>query len=184
MKCDMGGAAAVIGAMEAIASMKPNHEVRAYIPTAENMVNGKATRPGDIVKAMNGKSIEVLNTDAEGRLILADALCLAEKDGADVIIDLATLTGACVVALGDDYAGLYSTEDEIADDLIEAGELSGERLWHMPLAPEYKSQLNSYIADIKNIGGRAGGSITAALFLNNFVEKNSMGTYRYCRTSI
>ncbi|MCB0317774.1 MAG: leucyl aminopeptidase [Bdellovibrionales bacterium] len=171
MKMDMSGAAAVIGAMEVMASLKPKHEIRAYIPTCENMVSGRATRPGDIVKAMNGKSIEVLNTDAEGRLILADALCLAEKDGANVIIDLATLTGACVVALGTDYAGLYSSKQEIAEDLINAGELAGERLWHMPLAPEYKSLLSSYIADMKNIGGSFGGSITAALFLNNFIDK-------------
>ncbi|MEZ4753808.1 MAG: leucyl aminopeptidase [Bdellovibrionota bacterium] len=171
MKCDMSGAAAVIGAIEAIAAIKPNHEIRAYIPTVENMVSGNATRPGDIVKAMNGKTIEVLNTDAEGRLILADALCLAEKDGADVIVDLATLTGACLVALGSDYAAVYSTDDQIALDLKNAGEVSGERLWHMPLAPEYKSDLNSYIADMKNIGGSFGGSITAALFLKNFIDK-------------
>jgi leucyl aminopeptidase len=170
MKCDMSGAATVIAAMQAIAAVKPSCEVRAYIPATENMINGRATRPGDVVKASNGKSIEILNTDAEGRLILADALCLAEKDGCDQIIDLATLTGACLVALGKDYAGLYSTSEKMVKGLSEAAAHAGERVWHMPLADEYRSLIKSSVADIKNIGGPHGGSITAALFLQEFVE--------------
>ena len=170
MKCDMSGAAAVLGAIEAIAAMKPNCEVRAYIPTTENMINGSATRPGDIVRASNGKTIEILNTDAEGRLILADALVLAEKDKANAIIDLATLTGACVAALGDDYAGLFTDDEDLAKKLGSAAELSSERIWRLPLAPEYKDQIKSPVADIKNIGGGNGGAITAALFLKEFVK--------------
>lgn len=171
MKCDMSGAATVLGTMLAISTLKPRIEIRAYIPTCENMINGQATRPGDVVRAMNKKTIEVLNTDAEGRLILADALCLAEKDGCDEIIDLATLTGACMVALGDDYAGLFSDDEKITDGLIASSTASGERLWPLPLAKEYRKQIKSTVADVKNIGGKLGGAITAALFLNEFVEK-------------
>lgn len=171
MKCDMSGAAAVLGAMHAIAALKPNVEVRAYIPTTENMINGHATRPGDVVRAINGTSIEILNTDAEGRLILADALCLAERDGCDVMVDLATLTGACVVALGTHYAGLFTDDDKLARALTAAGDISGERLWRLPLAPEYRDLIRSQVADIKNTGGRWGGAITGALFLKEFVQK-------------
>ena len=171
MKYDMSGAAAVIGAMHTIAAMKPNVEVRAYIPTTENMINGHATRPGDVVKAVNGKTIEILNTDAEGRLILADALSLAEREGCDIMVDLATLTGACVVALGTHYAGLFTDDDGLAKALQGAGDLSGEQLWRLPLAPEYRDLIKSPIADIKNTGGRWGGAITAALFLKEFVAK-------------
>jgi leucyl aminopeptidase len=170
MKMDMGGAAAVLGAMHALAVISPKVEVRGYIPTTENMINGKATRPGDVVRAMSGKSIEILNTDAEGRLILADALNLAEKDGSDIIVDLATLTGACMVALGNDYAGLFSDDDKLVDSLMKASALAGERLWRLPLAPEYKKLIESPIADIKNTGGRYGGAITGALFLQHFVS--------------
>jgi len=170
MKCDMSGAAAVLASMQAISVLKPRMEVRAYIPTTENMINGQATRPGDVVRAMSGKSIEILNTDAEGRLILADALCLAEKEKCDSIIDLATLTGACMVALGSEYAGLFCENDKMVERLISAGELSGERLWRMPLAPEYKDLIKSPTADIKNTGGPYGGAITAALFLKEFVK--------------
>lgn len=171
MKDDMSGAAAVLGAMNAIAQIKPNVEVTAYIPTCENMINGKAVRPGDVVKSLSGKTIEILNTDAEGRLILADALALAENDGADIIVDVATLTGAIMVALGTRYAGLFTEDSEIAEKVKLAGEKSGEHFWHMPLAPEYKDLLKSRIADIKNTGGRFGGAITAALFLKAFVKK-------------
>jgi leucyl aminopeptidase len=171
MKCDMSGAAAVLGAMQVVAALKPNVEVRAYIPTTENMINGRATRPGDVVRAVNGKTIEILNTDAEGRLILADALSLAERDGCDVMVDLATLTGACVVALGTHYAGLFTDDDRLARALTDAGDLSGERLWRLPLAPEYRELIRSQVADIKNTGGRWGGAITAALFLKEFVAK-------------
>lgn len=171
MKCDMSGAAAVICAMQAIGQLKPRIAVDAYIPTVENMINGQATRPGDVVKASNGKTIEILNTDAEGRLILADALVLAEKDGAKTIVDIATLTGACVTALGDDYAGYFTDDDELSKSLAKASELASERLWRMPLAPEYREQIKSSVADIKNIGGSSGGAITAALFLKEFVKK-------------
>lgn len=170
MKCDMSGAATVLATMKAIAELKPSVEVRAYVPTCENMINGKATRPGDVVKAMNGKTIEILNTDAEGRLILADALVMAEKDGCDTILDFATLTGACMVALGDSYAGVFTKEEKLSEQLVKKGALAGERLWPMPLAEEYREQLKSSIADIKNIGGRFGGAITAGLFLSEFVK--------------
>jgi leucyl aminopeptidase len=170
MKCDMSGAAAVLSAMQAVAELKPEVEVRAYVPTTENMINGLAMRPGDVLRAMSGKTIEVLNTDAEGRLILADALHMAGQDKADVIIDLATLTGACVVAMGDTYAALFASDDGLARDLQAASVVAGERLWRMPLAPEYRELIKSSVADIKNTGGRSGGAITAALFLQEFVD--------------
>ncbi len=170
MKCDMSGAAAVLGTMSVIKELAPKAQVTAYIPTVENMVAANALRPGDIIKHMNGKTVEVLNTDAEGRLILADAITLAVRDGNDLIIDLATLTGACVVALGNDYAGLFSTDENLSKEIIKAGELSGERYWPMPLAQEYVAQLKSPVADLKNIGSRSGGgAITAALFLQQFI---------------
>jgi len=169
MKCDMAGAATVLGAMQSIATIKPKIAITAYIPVAENMVAGNAIRPGDVVKAMNGKTIEILNTDAEGRLILADALHLAEKEGATTIIDLATLTGACVVALGDDYAGLFSNDSGLGQRILAAAEKSGEHIWALPLAPAYRELIDSTVADIKNTGGRVAGAITAALFLQEFV---------------
>lgn len=171
MKCDMSGAAAVLATMQAVAQLKPGFEVRGYVPTTENMINGSATRPGDVVRAMSGKTIEILNTDAEGRLILADALHLAQQDKCDVIVDLATLTGACMVALGTEYAGLFANNDLLAEKLKRAGEQAGERFWRMPLAPEYKSWIKSSVADIKNLGKPFGGAITAALFLEEFIDK-------------
>lgn len=171
MKCDMSGAAAVLGAMRAVGVMKPKVQVSGYIPTTENMINGKATRPGDVLKTLSGKTVEVLNTDAEGRLILADALCWAESDKPDMIVDLATLTGACMVALGSDYAGLFSSDDKLAARLMRASELAGESLWRMPLPADYRNLIKSGVADIKNVGGRYGGAITAALFLKEFVSK-------------
>lgn len=171
MKCDMSGAAAVLGAMQAVSILKPRVEVRGYIPTTENMINGSATKPGDIVRSLSGKTIEILNTDAEGRLILADALALAEKDKCDVMIDLATLTGACMVALGSDYAGIFSDAETLQRSIIAAGEQEGERFWPLPLAKEYAEQLKSSVADVKNIGGQYGGAISGALFLKEFVEK-------------
>lgn len=169
MKSDMAGAAAVLGAMQAIASDKLDVEVRCYVPTVENMINGKATRPGDIVRAMNGTSIEILNTDAEGRLILADAVCLAEKDGCDIIVDLATLTGACMVALGMEYAGLFATDEKLAQSLSAAAAAAGEKIWRLPLPPEYRKLMDSPVADIKNSGPRWGGAITGAIFIKEFV---------------
>lgn len=171
MKSDMSGAAAVMGVMSIISELEPDLEVRAYIPTTENMISGCATRPGDIVTAMSGKTIEILNTDAEGRLILADAITLAEKDKSDEIIDLATLTGACMVALGTEYAGVFSNDDTLASRLQEAGDAAGEHLWRMPLVKEYKDWIKSPVADIKNLGKPFGGAITGALFLEEFVVK-------------
>jgi leucyl aminopeptidase len=169
MKCDMAGAAAVLATMQAVATLKPKVEIHCYIPIVENMVNSEALRPGDIIHLLGGKSIEVLNTDAEGRLILADALTLAVKERPDAIIDLATLTGACVAALGSDYAGLFSNNDALSDGLLSAGQQTGENLWRLPLAKEYRKMLDSPVADMKNIGGSSGGAITAALFLKEFV---------------
>ncbi len=171
MKVDMGGAAAVLGAAEAIAQIKPDVEVHFISAATENMVSGHAMRPGDILTASNGKTIEVNNTDAEGRLTLADALVYADKLGVDSIIDLATLTGACVVALGDDIGALFSQDEELAQSLAAASELSGEKLWQMPMEEKYFDGLKSVVADMKNTGPRAGGSITAALFLKQFVKE-------------
>jgi leucyl aminopeptidase len=170
MKCDMAGAASVIAAMQAVARLKPDVEVRGYIPTTENMINRTSTRPGDVVKALNGKTVEILNTDAEGRLIIGDTLVLADRAKPDVIIDLATLTGAVIAALGSDYAGVFSPSDKLSDQLLHASALSGERMWRLPLPPEYKEKLKSTVADMRNIGGSEAGSITAALFLNEFVK--------------
>ncbi len=171
MKIDMGGAAAVLGAAKAIAQIKPDVEVHFISAAAENMVSGHAMRPGDILTAGNGKTIEVNNTDAEGRLTLADALIFADKLGVDAMIDLATLTGACVVALGDDIAALFSPDEQLAQSLSTAAELSGEKVWRMPMEEKYFEGLKSVVADMKNTGPRAGGSITAALFLKQFVKE-------------
>ena len=171
MKIDMGGAAAVLGAAKAIAQLKPTVEVHFISATTENMVSGHAMRPGDILTASNGKTIEVNNTDAEGRLTLADALVYADKLGVDAMIDLATLTGACVVALGDDIGALFSQDEELSKTLTEAADLSGEKLWPMPMEEKYFEGLKSVVADMKNTGPRAGGSITAALFLKQFVKE-------------
>ena len=171
MKYYMGGSASVIGAARAIAEMKPlKTEVHFLVASCENMVNGSAFHPGDIVRASNGKTIEVNNTDAEGRLTLADALVYACKLGPDAIIDLATLTGACVIALGDEIAGLWSENDILADQIEKAANASGEGIWRMPMQNSYKAGLKSSLADLQNTGPRAGGSITAALFLKEFVE--------------
>jgi leucyl aminopeptidase len=170
MKMDMGGGAATLGAAKAIAQLKPDVEVHFICAATENMISGKAMHPGDILKAANGKTIEVNNTDAEGRLTLADALVFAEKLGVDAIVDLATLTGACVVALGDNIAGLWSTDDNLANQIKAAAELGGEKFWQMPLEEKYFEGMKSQIADMKNTGPRAGGSITATLFLKQFVE--------------
>lgn len=170
MKVDMGGAAAVLGAAKAIAQLKPDVEVHFISAATENMVSGHAMHPGDILTASNGKTIEVNNTDAEGRLTLADALVYADKLGVDSIVDLATLTGACVVALGDDIAALFSQDEALAQSLSQAANLSGEKLWQMPMEEKYFEGLKSVVADMKNTGPRAGGSITAALFLKQFVK--------------
>lgn len=171
MKMDMGGGAATLGAAKALAQLKPDVEIHFICAATENMISGKAMHPGDILTASNGKTIEVNNTDAEGRLTLADALVFTEKLGVDAIVDLATLTGACVVALGDDIAGLWSTDQTLAQEIKNAAERSGEKFWEMPMEEKYFDGLKSGIADMKNTGPRAGGSITAALFLKQFVEK-------------
>ncbi|MCB0338273.1 MAG: leucyl aminopeptidase [Bdellovibrionales bacterium] len=169
MKCDMAGAAAVLGVMSEIRAFNPSHEVTAYIPVCENVIAGNAQKPGDVVRALNGKTIEVLNTDAEGRLILADALSLASKEKADTIIDLATLTGACVAALGEEYAGIFSNDNKLSNSIIDSGAGVGERFWALPLAPEYEEQLKSSVADLRNTAWTSGGAIFGALFLREFV---------------
>ena len=169
MKCDMGGAASILATMRAIAELKPKLNVIAAIPSAENMPSGSATRPGDVLRHRGGKTSEVLNTDAEGRLVLADALAyLAEKEP-KVIIDTATLTGACMVALGTDVWGVLSNDRALARELVGAGEAAGEPGWELPLHRPYRKLIDSEVADIKNIGKRYGGAITAALFLSEFV---------------
>ncbi len=171
MKTDMGGAAATLGAAKAIAQIKPDVEVHFISAATENMISGKAMHPGDILTASNGKTIEINNTDAEGRLTLADALVFTEKLGVDAIVDLATLTGACIIALGNDIAGLWATDDAVASQLNAASEAAGEKFWQMPLEEKYFEGLKSPIADMKNTGPRPGGSITAALFLKQFVKE-------------
>lgn len=170
MKMDMGGAAATLGAAKAIGQLKPDAEVHFISAATENMISGHAMHPGDVLKASNGKTIEVNNTDAEGRLTLADALVFADKLGVDAIVDLATLTGACIVALGNDIAGLFTPNDELASELQKASESAGEKFWRMPMEDKYFEGLKSGIADMKNTGPRAGGSITASLFLKQFVK--------------
>ena len=171
MKFDMGGSAAVFGAMRSIAELRPaGVEVHMLVAACENMINGSAVHPGDIVTASNGTTIEINNTDAEGRLTLADALVYASKLKPDAIVDLATLTGACVVALGDEIAGLWTPDDALSNDLETAASDAGEGLWRMPLHSSYRKGLKSLLADMKNTGPRPGGSITAALFLKEFVD--------------
>ena len=170
MKCDMGGAAAVFGAMKAIAALEPACVVHGVIVAAENMPGGKAIRPGDVLKSKRGLTVEVLNTDAEGRLALGDGIAYALDQRPTELIDLATLTGACVVALGRLTAGAFINDDQMASDLEAAWRRSGERFWRMPLEAELRELLDSEIADIKNIGERWGGAITAALFLQEFVQ--------------
>ena len=170
MKIDMAGAAAVLGVFKALAKLEPNVEVHGIAGLVENMPSGTAIRPGDIVRTMSGKTIEILNTDAEGRVTLADTLFYGSKLKPDMMIDLATLTGACMVALGQNVAGLMSNDAKLAQKLLEASSASGEQLWELPLVPEYAEMVKSKHADLKNItGGRYGGAITAGLFLKEFV---------------
>jgi len=171
MKYDMCGAASVIGVMNAIAELQLAINVVGVIPTVENMPDGLASRPGDIVTSMSGQTIEILNTDAEGRLILCDALTYVEKFKPDVVIDIATLTGACIVALGAHPAGLLSNHNPLANDLLSAGQTSGDRCWQLPLWDDYQDQLKSNFADMANIGGKGAGTITAACFLSRFTKK-------------
>ena len=169
MKYDMCGAAAVIGAMQAIAKLKPSIAVTGVIPTVENMPGGKAQRPGDIVKSYSGKTIEILNTDAEGRLILVDAITYAKELGCTHLVDAATLTGAIVVALGHSQSGVFTNNDDLLARWMAASKLSGEKMWPMPVSDEYREMLKTVYADIANVGGRAGGASSAAAFLKEFV---------------
>ncbi len=170
MKWDMGGAGAVAGAIKAIAGRKAKANVVGVVGLVENMPDGNAMRPGDIVTTMSGQTVEVLNTDAEGRLVLCDAISWAQSAyNPKVIVDLATLTGAMVISLGHEYAGIFANDDTLATDLLAAGEASNNKLWRFPLSPAYDKLIDSPIADMKNIGPREGGSITAAQFLKRFV---------------
>jgi leucyl aminopeptidase len=172
MKMDMAGAATVLGIFSALKTVKPAVNVVGLIAACENMPSGKAIKPGDVVTALNGKTIEIINTDAEGRVILADALSYASQfEKPDALIDLATLTGACMVALGEEIAGLFSNDKELAETLKTSAQKTGERVWEMPLVPEYRELIKGKVGDIKNSAGKKyGGAITAALFLENFVD--------------
>lgn len=172
MKGDMGGGAAVIGAFCALRAANPRVEVRGYVPLTDNMTGGDATRLGDVLTISNGKTVEIHNTDAEGRLILADALSKATAEVPDAIVDLATLTGACMVALGDDHAGVMGTSAAWIDQVQEAAAAAGEKTWQLPMPDEWRSNLDSDVADMKNIGGRYGGASIAALFLREFVGED------------
>ena len=171
MKFDMCGAASVLGALRAAAEMKLKLNVVGLVPTTENMPGGNATKPGDIVKTLSGQTVEILNTDAEGRLILCDALTYAERYDPQAVIDIATLTGACVIALGHVCSGMFTNKDDLAREMIAAATDSSDRVWRLPLWDDYQEQLKSNFADFANIGGRAGGAITAACFLARFTRK-------------
>jgi leucyl aminopeptidase len=174
MKGDMAGAACVVGLMQALAERKAKVNAVGIIGLVENMPSGKALRPGDVVEAMSGMTIEVLNTDAEGRMVLADCLWYAqEKFKPKAVINLATLTGAVMVALGKEHAGLFSNNDELSDRLTAAGKETGEKLWRLPLGPKYDKMIESKVADIKNTGGKWGGSISAAQFLQRFIKEGT-----------
>jgi leucyl aminopeptidase len=179
MKYDMCGAASVFGTLRAVAELKLPVNVVGIVPATENMPGGRATKPGDIFTSMSGKTVEVLNTDAEGRLILSDALSYAERYKPQSVIDIATLTGACVIALGHHATGLMSNHQELADQLLEAGTSSCDRAWQLPIWDEYQKQIDSRFADIANIGGRSAGTITAACFLSRFTER-----YRWAHLDI
>ena len=171
MKFDMGGAASVLGTLRAVAGLKAKVNLIGVIPACENMPSSRAVKPGDVVKSLSGQTIEILNTDAEGRLILCDALTYAERFKPAVVVDIATLTGACVIALGHHRSGLFSADDALAAELLAAGEEGLDPAWRMPLDEEYDEGLKSHFADMANIGGRAGGAITAAMFLKRFTAK-------------
>ncbi|MDO8350242.1 MAG: leucyl aminopeptidase, partial [Gallionella sp.] len=171
MKFDMSGAASVLGVFRALAELKPAINVIGLIPACENLLNGRAVKPGDVVTSMSGQTIEILNTDAEGRLVLCDALIYAERFKPRAVVDVATLTGACVVALGAARSGLFCANDELAAALLSAGDTSLDLCWRMPLDDDYAEGLKSNFADVANVGGRAGGAITAAKFLQRFTGK-------------
>ena len=171
MKWDMGGAGAVAGALKALALRKAKANIVGICGLVENMPGGNAQRPGDVVTTMSGQTVEVINTDAEGRLVLADAVTYVQKNyKPSAIIDLATLTGAILISLGHEWAGLFSNNEELADELTKAGNESGDKLWRMPLGEPFDRLIDSPIADMKNVGPREGGSITAAQFIQRFIE--------------
>jgi len=170
MKFDVTGAASVFGSLEAIATIGPRLNLVGIVPSCENMPSGRATKPGDIVRSMSGQTIEVLNTDAEGRLVLCDALTYSRKFKPKAVVDIATLTGACVIALGAHYSGLFSNDDGLAGELAAAGQRADDGAWHMPIAEEYTEKLKSNFADLANVAGREGGAITAACFLSKFTD--------------
>ncbi|HYR25252.1 MAG TPA: leucyl aminopeptidase [Aquabacterium sp.] len=179
MKYDMGGAASVLGTFRAIAALQPKVNLVGLIPTCENMPSGTATKPGDVVTSMSGQTIEILNTDAEGRLILCDALTYAERFKPAAVVDIATLTGACVIALGHQHSGLFSADDELAQALLSAGQEALDTAWRLPMDDEYGDSLKSNFADLANVGGREGGAITAAVFLSKFTK-----AYRWAHLDI
>ncbi|MFN5700548.1 MAG: leucyl aminopeptidase [Betaproteobacteria bacterium] len=179
MKFDMSGAASVLGTFKALGELKPRVNVVGLIPACENMPGGKAIKPGDVVKSMSGQTIEILNTDAEGRLILCDALTYAERFKPAAVIDIATLTGACVIALGHHHSGLFTPDDELAEDLLQAAKRAMDPAWRMPVDEEYAEALKSNFADMGNVGGRAGGAVTAAMFLKKFTAR-----YRWAHLDI
>jgi leucyl aminopeptidase len=179
MKFDMGGAASVLGTLRAVAELKPKLNLICLIPACENMPSGRAIKPGDVVTSLSGQTIEILNTDAEGRLILCDALTYAERFKPSVVVDVATLTGACVIALGNHNSGLFTADDALAEQLLAASRESLDPAWRMPLDEEYDEALKSNFADMGNVGGRAGGAITAAMFLRRFT-----GKYRWAHLDI
>ena len=179
MKYDMGGAASVFGTLRAALELKLPLNLIGIVAAAENMPSGRATKPGDVVKSMSGKTIEILNTDAEGRLVLCDALTYAARYKPEIVIDIATLTGACVVALGSHASALYTDEETLAEQLLDAGTETHDRAWRMPLWDDYQTQLKSNFADLANVGGPSGGSVTAACFLANFTRK-----YRWAHLDI
>ena len=168
MKGDMAGGATVMAAIRAVAQLAPRVNVTAIIPATENLPGGSALKPGDVITAMNGKTIEIISTDAEGRLVLADALSYAVKNGLSPVLDVATLTGAVRVALGDVTVGVFSNNEELAGKVMAAAAEAGERMWQMPMFEEYREQYKSDVADVKNTGGRYGGAITAAQFVGEF----------------
>jgi leucyl aminopeptidase len=171
MKFDMSGAASVLGVFRALAAIKPAINVVGLIPACENLINGRAVKPGDVVTSMSGQTIEILNTDAEGRLVLCDALTYAERFNPAAVVDIATLTGACVIALGGVRSGLFSSREELGAALFAAGEAAQDLCWRMPLDEDYAEGLKTGFADVANVAGRAGGSITAAKFLQRFTDK-------------
>ena len=170
MKSDMSGAAAVVAALVAVAKLAPKVAVTAYAPMAENMPSGSAQRPSDVLTMYGGRTVEVLNTDAEGRLILADALVRASEDKVDLIVDVATLTGACVVALGKRVSGIMANADPVLDKIHDVSRRAGEQMWPLPLPEELREKLDSPVADIANVGERWGGALTAGIFLKEFVD--------------